>query len=292
MCQYKVVLINTFVESNHMRRLWFGCLVLGLSAFFLPLSAQVHGKQAEDWPGFKRYEQANAELSQRPDVVLMGDSITDNWYNEDPDFFTSNNFVGRGIAGQTASQMLCRFRQDVIALNPKIVAIMAGTNDICQQMAGMAYYPDENIVGNIVSMCELAKVAGIKVLLCSITPCSSYMPVPHLDAGARIVEINSRLKAYADANKGIEWVDYFTPLANEKNGFDKDQSYDGVHPVVTVYHEMEKILVDKLSGMLRPRRSYYVIPMEKARELKAVKDVEWEQRMKEFRERFKKQENE
>lgn len=240
-------------------------------------------KQDEDWPGFKRYEKANAALTVAPDVVLMGDSITDNWFTEDPDFFTENNFAGRGISGQTASQMLCRFRQDVIALKPKIVAIMAGTNDICQQMAGMAYYPDANIVGNIISMCELAQAAGIKVILCSITPCSSYMPVPHLDAGARIVEINSRLKEYAESCSGVTWLDYFTPLANSKNGFDKDQSYDGVHPVITVYHDMEKILAGSVSAILRPQSPYYVIPLDKAQEIKKKKDVEWEERMNMFK---------
>ena len=93
----------------------------------------------QDWGNFKRYEKANAELTQAPLVVLMGDSITDYWYNDDPDFFTKNNFAGRGIAGQTASQMLVRFKQDVINLHPKAVAIMAGTNDICQNMMGQAH---------------------------------------------------------------------------------------------------------------------------------------------------------
>ena len=123
----------------------------------------------QDWGNFKRYEQANAALSEAPLVVLMGDSITDFWYNEDPDFFTKNNFAGRGISGQTASQMLVRFKQDVVNLHPKAVAIMAGTNDLCQHMMGQAYYPDQTILDNIKAMCELAGDAGIKVLLCSIT---------------------------------------------------------------------------------------------------------------------------
>ena len=147
-----------------------------------------------DWGNFKRYEQANAQLTTAPLVVLMGDSITDFWYNEDPDFFTRNNFAGRGISGQTASQMLVRFKQDVVNLHPKAVAIMAGTNDLCQHMMGQSYYPDQTILDNIVAMCELAEEAGIKVLLCSITPCAHYMAIPEQDAGSRVVEMNKKLK--------------------------------------------------------------------------------------------------
>ena len=242
--------------------------------------------QATDWADYRRYENANASLQQAPDVVLMGDSITDNWYTEDPDFFTRNNFAGRGISGQTVSQMLCRFRQDVVELGPKAVAIMAGTNDLCQQMAGMAYYHDDNIIGNIKSMCEIAKAAGIKVILCSVTPCAHYMPIPDLDAGARIVELNRQLKEYADSDRNITWLDYFTPLANEHNGLNPDQSYDGIHPVVTVYSTMEQIFVDTVSKVLRTDKDdYYVISMEKAQEIKKQKDVEWEERMKKFRSR-------
>ena len=240
---------------------------------------------AVDWPDFRRYENANESLTQTPDVVLMGDSITDNWATEDPDFFTLNNFAGRGISGQTVTQMLCRFRQDVLDLNPKVVAIMAGTNDLCQQMASMAYYPDENIIGNIKSMCELAKAAGIKVILCSVTPCSHYMPIPDLDAGSRIVDLNRKLKEYADSDRNITWLDYFTPLANEENGFDKDQSYDGVHPVVTVYSTMEELFVETVAKVLKTKNDYYVMPMEKAVEIKKQKDIEWEERMKRFKPR-------
>ena len=171
-----------------------------------------------DWGNFKRYEQMNSELTADPLVVLMGDSITDFWYNEDPDFFTKNNFAGRGISGQTASQMLVRFKQDVINLHPKAVAIMAGTNDICQHMMGQAYYPDQTIIDNIASMCELAGEAGIKVLLCSITPCAHYMAIPEQDAGSRIVEMNRKLKAYADSHKNVTYVDYHTPLATADLG--------------------------------------------------------------------------
>lgn len=228
-----------------------------------------------DWPAFKRYEEANAAITKSPLVVLMGDSITDYWYTEDPDFFEKNNFAGRGIAGQTASQMLVRFKQDVIALRPAAVAIMAGTNDLCQQLASMAYYPERNILDNIFAMCELAQEAGIKVLLCSITPCAHYMPIPDIDAGSRIKEINSHLKAYADTHKNVTYVDYFTPLANAENGLDKEFTYDGIHPAANLYDDMERILADSVKGVLKlKKQSFYTLPSDEADERKAAADAE------------------
>lgn len=101
----------------------------------------------------------------------MGNSITEGWFNQHPEFFQKNNFLGRGIGGQTSSEMLVRFRQDVIELHPQCVAIMAGTNDIAMNNGYIAL---ENTYQNIVSMCELARFNGIKVLLCSVTPCVRY----------------------------------------------------------------------------------------------------------------------
>lgn len=228
-----------------------------------------------DWPGFKRYETANTEVTSAPLVVLMGDSITDYWYDTDPDFFTRNNFVGRGIAGQTASQMLTRFKQDVIALKPKAVAIMAGTNDLCQNMMGQSYYPDQTIIDNTVAMCELAEAAGIKVLLCSITPVAHYMPIPDQDAGPRIVELNRQLKAYADTHKNVTYVDYHTPLADAELGLPETGSYDGVHPAVNLYDDMERILVDSVRKVLKlKKQEFYTLPSDEADRRKIESDAD------------------
>ena len=228
-----------------------------------------------DWGNFKRYEEANASVASAPLMVLMGDSITDYWYDTDPDFFTRNNFVGRGIAGQTASQMLVRFKQDVIALKPKAVAIMAGTNDLCQNMMGQSYYPDQTIIDNTVAMCELAEAAGIKVLLCSITPVAHYMPIPDMDAGTRIVALNKRLKAYADSHKNVTYVDYHTPLADAELGLADDSSYDGVHPAVNIYDDMERILVDSVRKVLKlKKQQFYTLPSEEADRRKVESDAD------------------
>ncbi len=228
-----------------------------------------------DWGNFKRYEEKNAALTQSPLLVLMGDSITDFWYDNDPDFFEKNNFAGRGISGQTASQMLVRFKQDVINLHPKAVAIMCGTNDLCQNMASQAYYPDQTIYDNTVAMCELAEDAGIKVLLCSITPCAHYMILPDIDAGSIIEAFNARLKAYADTHKNVTYVDYFTPLANAEKGLDDSCSYDGIHPAVNIYDDMERILVDGLKKALKlKRQSFYTLPSDEADRRKAESDAD------------------
>ena len=228
-----------------------------------------------DWGNFKRYEQANAELTAAPLVVLMGDSITDYWYDNDPDFFTKNRFVGRGIAGQTASQMLVRFKQDVLNLHPKAVAIMAGTNDLCQHMMGQSYYPDQTIIDNTVAMCELAEEAGIKVLLCSITPVAHYMPVPDQDAGSRVVALNRRLKAYADSHGNVTYVDYHTPLADAELGLPESGSYDGVHPAINLYDDMERILTDSIRKVLKMKKAdFYTLPADEADARKVKADAE------------------
>ena len=247
-------------------------LTLALAAMCVSSFAQPRQAGPADWGNFKRYEQANAELASAPLVVLMGDSITDFWYNEDPDFFTKNNFAGRGIAGQTASQMLVRFKQDVVNLHPKAVAIMAGTNDICQHMMGQAYYPDQTILDNIKAMCELAEEAGIKVLLCSITPCAHYMAIPEQDAGTRIVEMNGKLKAYADSEKNITYVDYHTQLADAELGLPASGTYDGIHPAVNLYDDMERALVDSIRKVLKVKTRFYILSADEAEARKLKSD--------------------
>ena len=125
----------------------------------------------KDWAKFYRYEQANDTISLPPRVVFIGDSITDNWARKDGEFFSSNNFAGRGISGQTTSHMLVRFRRDVIDLKPEYVVILAGTNDIALNNGLISL---ENIMGNIQSMCELAIQNDIKPVLGSVLPADKF----------------------------------------------------------------------------------------------------------------------
>ena len=117
------------------------------------------------------YGYNKALKTRRVEAVLLGNSITDGWASKHPEFFAENNFVGRGISGQVTAQMLSRFQADVVALNPKMVIIMAGTNDIAQNNG---YIEHEHILQNIQSMCELAKYNKIKPVLCSCLPAAAF----------------------------------------------------------------------------------------------------------------------
>lgn len=181
-------------------------VLLSLSVFAaFSLSAQ----QPRDWAQYGRYERQNAALAGEPvEVVFMGNSITDNWIGADPDFFARNGFVDRGISGQTTAEMLARFRRDVIDLNPKAVVILAGINDIAQNNGAIKL---ENVFGNIVSMCELAKFNGIRVVLCSVLPCDRFSWRPEIKPAAAVAELNTMLRQYAAEHK-IPYVDYHAAL--------------------------------------------------------------------------------
>lgn len=176
-------------------------------------------------------------------AVLMGDSITESWYRNDPDFFTSNKFLGKGVSGQTTSQMLCRFRQDVVAHSPEFVVILAGTNDIALNGGPISL---EDIFANIASMCDIAKANNIKPVLCSVLPCIQYKWRPEVtDAADKVVALNVMLKEHAEKS-GFIYVDYHTPMKNEMNGLPESLSHDGCHPTLEGYRIMENILSDAL----------------------------------------------
>jgi lysophospholipase L1-like esterase len=197
---------------------------------------------AQDWAKFSRYEEANAKVTQKPKAVLMGDSITDGWAKTDAAFFTDNNLVGRGISGQTTSQMLVRFRRDVVDLSPKYVLILAGTNDIAKNNGDISL---ENILGNIISMCEIAKANKIKPVICSVLPADRYRWRPEVAPAEEIVKLNAMLKEYADSKK-IKFIDYHSVLKNENNGLPAEYAPDGVHPTIECYKIMEQMVLDAL----------------------------------------------
>lgn len=196
--------------------------------------------QTKDWARTDRYAQDNASITTAPIAVFMGDSITDNWGNRtDPDFFTSNNFVGRGISGQTSCEMLVRFRTDVINLHPKYVVILAGTNDVAQNIGPVDL---DVVLGNIISMCQLAKANKIKPVICSVLPASEFGWRPELKPAQDIVKLNSMLQEYAKSNK-IKYVDYYSSLVDKDGGLPQKYAKDGVHPTLDGYKVMEKIIL-------------------------------------------------
>lgn len=211
--------------------------LLVLTATLLCIAAS-----AQDWAKFNRYSAANDTVKVKPRAVFMGDSITDNWAKRDQDFFTENNYVGRGISGQTTSHMLVRFRRDVIDLDPKYVVILAGTNDIALNNGEISL---ENILGNIISMCELAKANKIKPVLCSVLPAVKYKWRAQLTPAEDIVKLNSMIREYAESAR-IPYVDYHSMLKDEHNGLPAKHAADGVHPNVDCYKIMEEVIVKYL----------------------------------------------
>lgn len=201
--------------------------------------------KAQDFANFGKYQKQNQEvISQNivPNSVLMGDSITEAWFATDPEFFTKNNFVGRGIGGQVTSQMLLRFREDVIKLKPKRVIILAGTNDIAENQGPISL---EKVFGNIVSMAELAKANNIKVVLCSVLPAYDFPWRKDMKPADKVIALNKMIKDYAQKNN-ITYVDYHNALKDEKNGLPKEIAEDGIHPNKSGYEKMETILMKNL----------------------------------------------
>ena len=197
-----------------------------------------------------RYAEANAELPApakgEKRVVFIGNSITDGWPNAHPDFFKSNNYVGRGISGQTSPQLLSRFRQDVINIKPVAVLINIGTNDVAQNTGP---YNEEFTLGNIMSMAELADANGIKVILSSVTPAGEYPWRKEIkDVPQKIMSLNAKIKAYAK-EKGFSYIDYFSVMCDENNALKSNLGTDGVHPNEEGYKIMEataKKVIDKV----------------------------------------------
>jgi lysophospholipase L1-like esterase len=191
---------------------------------------------ADDWGQMGRYRDEDAKAiaaGQKPEVVFLGDSITEGWVSKRPGAF-SDQRVGRGISGQTTPQMLVRFRQDVIALHPKVVHIMAGTNDIAGNTGPMTPEMSE---ANIMSMTELAQANGIKVILASIPPAANFHWRPGLEVTDKIVALNKWMRAYAASHHAV-YADYWGAMQDGKGGMKPGLAYDGVHPSEAGYDVM------------------------------------------------------
>ena len=209
------------------------------------------GFSQEDWCGFNRFRADNeriAKSGEYPEVVFMGNSITEYWALSPPNFFSEHHSGGRGIGGQTSAQMLARFTSDVVNLRPNAVVIMAGTNDVAHN----AYWVEpDKVVDNIVSMCQLARANGIVPLISSIPPCAAFVWNPEIkDAAQTVIDINKRLREYADAN-GIVYVDYHSALTDDQGGFPEKFSADGCHPNPDTYFIMEELVVKAISEALK-----------------------------------------
>ncbi len=207
------------------------------------LAPSGHGENG-DWAFFARYRQENAALGFDGErVVFIGDSLTESWAQE-PFMKGRPHFVNRGISGQTALQMLVRFRADVIALRPRLVHILAGTNDVA---ANNGPETDEEIEGAIQSMVELALAHQIKVILGSIPPAADYPWHPGLNPAPRIRRLNEWLKSYAQRS-GVGYADYWGALATPEGAMQAGLSPDGVHPNAAGYRVMQRVCAAALEA--------------------------------------------
>ena len=221
------------------------------TTFIIILLTMCFSGYSQDWFRFNDYKADNERIianADYPEVVFMGNSITENWAYFHPEFFTSHNYLGRGIGGQTSAHMLVRFKTDVIDLHPKAVVIMAGTNDVAHNDFWVA---PEQVVNNVISMCELAQAHGIIPIISSIPPCNGFVWRTEIEgAGQTIVEINKNLKAYAEAN-GFVYVDYHSALADKNQGFPSSLSEDGCHPNPDTYYTMEEMVLKAIREALK-----------------------------------------
>ena len=206
-----------------------------------------------DWANLGRYREANRTT--KPEVVFIGDSITDFWQQERfGGFFPGKNYADRGISAQTTPQMLIRFRPDVIALKPKVVVILAGTNDIAGNTGPMT---NEEIQDNIASMSEMATANAIRVVLSSILPVSAYhvanatvVPQTTRRPDARIRAINAWMKSYAAANKHL-YLDYYSSMIDGKGMLKAELSDDDLHPNAAGYAAMKPLAEAAIAQALR-----------------------------------------
>lgn len=226
------------------------CLLLISAAPAISLAAQDSQRQT-DWAGLERYRQENTELRAptvaENRVVFYGNSITEGWAPYFGEMFPGKAYIGRGIGGQTTPQMLVRFRQDVIALKPKVVVILAGTNDIAGNTGPSTL---EMIQDNLASMVELAQANRVRVVLSSVLPVYEYRWRPGIEPAGKIVALNRWIEDYA-RRRGLVYLDYHSAMADARLGMRGDLSADGVHPNEAGYRIMAPLAERAIRRALR-----------------------------------------
>lgn len=206
--------------------------------------------QAQDWPNLNRFREANAQLAApakgEKRVVFMGNSITEGWIRTHPDFFKANPYVNRGISGQTTPQMLVRFHQDVVDLQPEAVVILAGTNDIAGNTGPSTL---KMIMDNLKAMAEIAEANDIEVILCSVLPVKHYSWRPEVEATQQVVDLNKMIKEYCKEEK-ITYLDYFSAMATPENFMIPEYTTDEVHVTPKGYDLMEQMVQEAIKKTL------------------------------------------
>lgn len=195
-----------------------------------------------DWANLARYREANVSLALpragERRVVLFGNSIIEAWTPYFAELFPAQPYIGRGISGQTTPQMLVRFRQDVVALHPAVVVILAGTNDIAGNTGPSTLSMIED---NLASMTEIARSNDIRVVLCSVLPVYDYPWKPGLAPAPTIMALNDWIRRYAES-VGAVYVDYHSAMKDARGGLPSALAMDGVHPTLAGYRIMATLV--------------------------------------------------
>ena len=202
-----------------------------------------------DWANLKHFRRENEKIldsGYSHKIVFIGDSITEGWLEFDPDFFRKNSFINRGIGGQTSPQILLRFKQDAIHLNPKMVVINCGTNDIAENTGPSS---PAMIVDNITSMAEICMKNNITVALSTILPVFKYSWNENiLNVPEKISSVNKMLRKYSEDNN-IQFIDYYSSMVDGQKGLMSAYGSDGVHPTKEGYKVMADILRSTILGI-------------------------------------------
>ncbi len=226
--------------------------VLLLLALISTVMTVAQDFEVYDYINFEKYATENQALAERdsPEVIFMGNSITEGWSYHSPEFMRSRGYINRGISGQTTDQMLLRFRKDVLDHNPKVVVILAGTNDLAQNSGPVPLWHTMN---NIKSMAELAKVNGSKVLLCSVLPAKAFPWRPEIKPIPLIKELNKMIRQYAE-ERGMTYVDYYGAMEDGNAGLkvpEHTAETDLVHPNTAGYKVMESLIQPAIEKSLK-----------------------------------------
>jgi len=237
--------------------MWRAARAAAVTALFASITAPLSGQSdrlRDDWASLTRYRDANTAvgppLPGEHRVVFYGNSITDAWARHFDAMFPGKPYVGRGISGQTTPQMLVRFRQDVIALEPAVVVILAGTNDIAGNTGPST---QAMIADNLMSMVELGRSHGIRVVLSSVLPAYDYPWRPGREPASKIVALNRWMREYAAAHD-VVYLDYHSAMADARQGLRKELSEDGVHPNEAGYRVMAPLVEEAIAEALRRPR--------------------------------------
>jgi len=199
-----------------------------------------------NWTNFKKYANQNMEAKSKQKgeirVVFLGNSIFEGWSSARPDFFNNKPYFNRGISGQVTAQMLLRFQEDVINLDPDVLVLKAGINDIAEN-AGP--YDQQKTLNNIKSIVQLAKANKIKIVLCSVLPANRFVWRPSLTPADKVIELNATLQAYAK-EENILYLDLYTAVVDDKKGMKSIYAKDGVHPTVEGYKVLEPMVEEAI----------------------------------------------